>query len=57
MMRPGDKLASYRLLGAALADLLDLSWSLDIVGDGAARTEVERALAPHRLQNPLPWRP
>ena len=45
MMRHGDKLASYRLLGAALADLLDLGWSLDIVGDGAARAEVERALA------------
>ena len=46
MMREGDKLASYRLLGAALADLLDLRWSLDIVGDGPARSEVESALAP-----------
>jgi glycosyltransferase involved in cell wall biosynthesis len=46
MMREGDKLASYRLLGAALAGLVDLRWSLDIVGDGAARAEVERALAP-----------
>src|SRR5579863_4808338 len=46
MMRPGDKLASYRMLGAALADLLDLAWSLEIVGDGAARAEVESALAP-----------
>ncbi len=46
MMRPGDKLASYRLLGAALADLRDLRWSLDIVGDGPARSEVESALAP-----------
>ncbi len=45
MMRPGDKLASYRLLGAALAMLLDLDWSLDIVGDGLARREVEAALA------------
>ena len=46
MMRTGDKLASYRLLGAALARLLDLQWSLEIIGDGAARAEVECALAP-----------
>jgi glycosyltransferase involved in cell wall biosynthesis len=46
MMRQGDKLASYRLLGAALADLLDLAWSLEIIGDGPARAEVESALAP-----------
>src|SRR5216684_1036039 len=30
MMRAGDKLASYELLGAALADLLEVPWSLDI---------------------------
>ncbi len=46
MMRSGDKLASYRLLGAALAQLLDLSWSLDVIGDGPARDEVRAALAP-----------
>jgi glycosyltransferase involved in cell wall biosynthesis len=46
MMREGDKLASYRLLGAALAELLDLSWSLEVVGDGSARAEVTKALAP-----------
>ena len=46
MMRPGDKLASNRLLGAALARLLDLEWSLDVVGDGPARAEVKAALAP-----------
>src|SRR5205085_6456580 len=46
MMRPGDKLASYRLLGTALARLLDLPWSLAIVGNGPARGEVEQALAP-----------
>jgi glycosyltransferase involved in cell wall biosynthesis len=48
MMRHGDKLASYRVLGAALAQLLDVPWSLDIVGDGPARPEVEEALAPLR---------
>jgi glycosyltransferase involved in cell wall biosynthesis len=46
MMRPGDKLASYRLLGAVLAELLDLSWTLRIVGDGPVRAGVEAALAP-----------
>lgn len=46
MMRPGDKLASYRVLGAALTQLLDLPWSLDIVGDGQGRAEVEDALRP-----------
>lgn len=46
MMRYGDKLASYRLLGDALARQVDLSWSLEVIGDGAARTEVEAALAP-----------
>ena len=45
MMRPGDKLASYRLLAAALARLPDSEWQLLIVGDGPARDEVERAFA------------
>jgi glycosyltransferase involved in cell wall biosynthesis len=46
MMRPGDKLASYRVLGAALGKLLDLLWSLEVIGDGPARAEVEAALTP-----------
>jgi glycosyltransferase involved in cell wall biosynthesis len=46
MMRSGDKLASYNILGAALAQLLDLPWSLEVVGDGPARDEVCAALAP-----------
>jgi glycosyltransferase involved in cell wall biosynthesis len=46
MMRQGDKLASYRLLAAGLAQSLDLPWSLDVIGDGPARGEVEQALAP-----------
>jgi glycosyltransferase involved in cell wall biosynthesis len=46
MMRSGDKLASYRMLGEALGQVLDLDWQLIVVGDGAAREEVIRALAP-----------
>ncbi len=46
MMRRGDKLASYSLLADALGSLTDLPWSLDIVGDGEARGEVERLFAP-----------
>ena len=46
MMRPGDKLASYRLLGQALARLLDRPWRLLVIGDGGARAAVAEALAP-----------
>jgi glycosyltransferase involved in cell wall biosynthesis len=46
MMRPGDKLASYRVLGAALARLIDRDWSLAVIGDGPAGDEVRAALAP-----------
>jgi len=53
MMRPGDKLASYRQLGAALARLLDLPWSLEVIGDGPARRAVEAALAP--LARRITW--
>ncbi len=48
MMRYGDKLASYRVLGDALSRLLDLPWSLEVVGDGPARRDVEKALSPLR---------
>lgn len=41
MMRPGDKLDSYRMLAASLAELRDLPWTLSVVGDGPARAEVE----------------
>ena len=53
MMRPGDKLASYRALAAALTGLQDLDWRLLIAGDGTARPEVEAAfaeIAPARIR-------
>ena len=46
MMRPGDKLASYRLLGEALTRLTSRPWRLVVAGDGPARPHVEAALAP-----------
>ncbi len=45
MMRPGDKLASYAELAAALGQLRDLPWRLLVAGDGSARADVEAALA------------
>lgn len=45
MMRPGDKLASYRVLGEALARLTSRPWRLVVAGDGPARSGVEAALA------------
>ena len=46
MMRAGDKLASYRVLGEALATLPDMPWQMLVVGDGPARADVAEALAP-----------
>jgi glycosyltransferase involved in cell wall biosynthesis len=40
MMRPGDKLASFRLLAAALEQMTDRPWTLFAVGDGPASGEV-----------------
>jgi len=45
MMRPGAKLASYRLLADALVRVASKDWELVIVGDGSARTEVDDAFA------------
>lgn len=44
MMHPGDKVASYRALAAALASLGDLPWHLIVAGDGPARNDVEAAI-------------
>ena len=45
MMRDGDKLASYRVLAAALARLTDEPWTLVVAGDGPARRDVEAEFA------------
>ncbi|MCV3767603.1 glycosyltransferase family 4 protein [Rhizobium sp. TRM95796] len=45
MMRDGNKLESYLMLAAALEQLGDLDWRLDIVGDGPMRQTVEAAFA------------
>ena len=53
MMRPGDKVASYRMLAAVLGCLSELSWELIVAGDGSARIEVEsmfEAAAPGRAR-------
>ena len=53
MMRPGDKLRSYRMLAEALAVLADLPWQIAIAGDGPERDRVESAMvaaAPNRYR-------
>ncbi len=45
MMRPGDKLTSYRQLATALAQVPHQDWQLVIVGDGPARPAVAEAFA------------
>jgi glycosyltransferase involved in cell wall biosynthesis len=45
MMRDGDKLNSYRVLGQALTLLPKTPWQLVVVGDGDKRHDVERALS------------
>lgn len=45
MMRPGDKVESYRRIAHAL-HTLDGDWRLQVIGDGPARTEVEALFDP-----------
>ena len=45
MMRPGDKLASFRQLADCLGRLGQHPWRLIVVGDGPARAEVASAFA------------
>jgi glycosyltransferase involved in cell wall biosynthesis len=46
MMRARDKLASYRVLSQAFALLQNQPWKAVLVGDGPARGEIERVMAP-----------
>jgi len=41
MMRPGAKQQSYKLLAHSLAQVLDLEWQLDVIGDGPASQAVK----------------
>ena len=53
MMRPGAKLASYRLLADALTQIDFPDWELVVVGDGIARADVATAFAyldPQRIR-------
>ncbi len=46
MMRPGDKLSSYKALAESLEMITDLPWTLSVAGDGECRDEVMQAFAP-----------
>ena len=53
MMRPGDKLESYRLLARALEKIEHLPWTIAIAGDGPSRPDVVAQFArldPARLE-------
>ncbi len=56
MKRPGDKLASYHRLAAALRRITDVDWRLVVVGDGPARDQVDAALATLGRGRLRPWR-
>ena len=45
MMRPGDKLDSYRMLARTLERIEHLTWTLSIVGEGPCRDEVRSEFA------------
>jgi glycosyltransferase involved in cell wall biosynthesis len=53
MMRPGDKMDSYRMLARALERLAHLPCRLAIVGDGPCRAEVEAEFS--RISQHIEW--
>ena len=56
MMRPGDKLASYRVLGEAMEMMKNQLWHLIVAGYGEAESAVRQALGGigHRTSFPPP---
>ena len=47
MMRPGDKIASYRIIAETLERLpAHLNWHLNIAGSGVAKSDVAKLMAP-----------
>ncbi len=46
MMRSGNKVQSYLALASILGQITAKDWTLDIVGDGEGRSEVETQFAP-----------
>ena len=50
MMRAGDKLASYRILGRALALLESRPWTLEVIGAGPAEAAVRAVLPAGRTR-------
>ena len=53
MMRPGDKVESYRVLSDALQVLRDEEWTLVVAGSGPAEDEVRHMFTP--LQDRVHW--
>lgn len=53
MMRPGDKVESYRVLADALGALDGEEWTLVVAGSGPAEDEVRRMFSP--LQDRVHW--
>lgn len=44
MMRPGQKMESYRILAAALREIEQKEWNLVVAGDGPEREQIESLL-------------
>ncbi len=53
MMRPGDKVESYKILAQALALTTELDWTLLIIGDGPAEDQVKNMFS--ELSERIHW--